>query len=509
MAGKKSRERRVTSARRRVNEHVVGISTTSMNLPEGVSILQIKKAGTYRLDIIPYEVGDGNPFAKKGELHYERTYFVHRGIGPENSSYVCLSKTFKKPCPICEFRSKEARNPEADEDMIKNLAPKERQLFNVIDLADTDKGVQLMEYSYHLFGKALDAKVRGGDDNEYDLFADLKEGLTVKVVFEEEKGAGYVYYKASDIEMKPRKKEYDESILEEVTCLDEVPKEITYAELKKIFLQTGETNTDDDDVDDDDDDDVKPKPKKKPADEDDDDDDEEDDEEGVTADALGIVVGSWVTYDGDDCKVTHVSKDGLVLRLEDTEGEQIRGIEVSDVTVKKGKGKAATTFKVGDVVSFNYRNKDHTGTIKKVDAKTKLAHIQVKGRTDPHIVKLDELEAAEEEEAPKKKEKAVAPKKGGKKPPVKDDDDDDDDDSDSDDDDSDDDDEDDQEDEDTDDEDEDNDEDEEESSNAKGKKKAPVTPKKPAAKDKKTPAKKGKAKDDDDDDDDDDEWEDD
>ena len=264
MASKKSRERRVTSARRRVNEHVVGISTTSMNLPEGVSILQIKKAGTYRLDVIPYEVGDGNPFAKKGELHYERTYYVHRGIGPENSSYVCLSKTFKKPCPICEFRAKEARNPEADEELIKNLAPKERQLFNVIDLSDPDKGVQLMEYSYHLFGKALDAKVRGGDDNEYDLFADLEQGLTVKVVFEEEKGAGYVYYKASDIEMKPRKKPYDESILEATTCLDGVPKEVKYADLKKIFLQTEESADEDDtDTDEEDDKSKKAKPDRK------------------------------------------------------------------------------------------------------------------------------------------------------------------------------------------------------------------------------------------------------
>ena len=121
-----------------------GWVSTSLVLPEGTHFFSVKKAGVRRIDILPYEVKqDGNPFAAKGSLHYERTYWAHRGIGPNNDSYICSAKTFNKKCPICEYRAKLQKDPDAEEQMVKDLAPKERQLFNVIDTAERDKGIQL------------------------------------------------------------------------------------------------------------------------------------------------------------------------------------------------------------------------------------------------------------------------------------------------------------------------------------------------------------------------------
>lgn len=427
MAAKsKQREKRVASARRRVTEHQSGNALGCLILPEGATLFQVKKAGTFRLDILPYEVkATTNPFAKPGELHYERTYWCHSNIGPDNGKYVCLSKTLKKPCPICEFRAKLARDPDADEKLVKELAPKERQLFNLIDLSDSEKGPQIFEYSHFLFGKPLDAKVRAADDNEYDLFADLEQGLTLKVTFEEEKGGGYSFYKASDMEFKPRKKPYGEDILDQVFDLDSLLKETPYAELKKIFLQE---DPDDEDEDEDDEEEKVPAPKKGAKSkttpvavpDDDDDDDDEDEEDEANAADLGIVLGSTVEHKKHgQCKVVHVSGDGSNLRLETEDGKTIRAVSPSDVSLVDNDEEEEDPdeeFTVGDLVKFEYRNKELTGTVTKIDAKKGLAYVKVGGKTDPSIVKLEELELVEEEDQDDEEDEEPAPKKKGAKP---------------------------------------------------------------------------------------------
>lgn len=339
MATRRSKEKRRVSARRRVNEHEQGGSLTTLNIPDGMSLFQVKKAGTYRFDIMPYEVGKGNPFAEEGDLYFERTFWVHRGIGPDNASYVCSSKTFKKPCPVCEFRAKMARDPEADENLIKNLAPKERQIFNVRDVSENGDGqTQIFEYSNFLFGKQLDAVVKGADPTdeddgvgEYDMFADLTEGMTLKVTFTEETSGKYKFFKASVIEFKPRKKAYDESVLEESACLDEVVKEIPYKALQKIMLQVGEPEPEDDDDDDDD------APKNKKSSRSDGDDDDDDDGEENAFD-LNMEIGQRITHPKHGrCKIVHISSDGESLRIKNAEGDVFRGVIPSECMIPKAK----------------------------------------------------------------------------------------------------------------------------------------------------------------------------
>jgi len=253
--GKKKRSTAVT-AKRRSEQHKVGFETTSLNLPEGAKLFSLKSDKAVRLDILPYIVGKGNPWADEGTLHYERTFWVHRGIGVDQSSYICLRKTCNEKCPICEYRAKLSKDPDADEDLIKDLAPKERQLFNVIDTRDRDKGVQLWDISFHLFGKSLDARIRNADEDDgYENFAELEDGFTLKLGIEEGHYGKISFYSVETIDFKPRKEDYDEDILEEVYCLDELLNIIPYKELKQILLQT-------EDDDDDDKDEDKPKSKK-------------------------------------------------------------------------------------------------------------------------------------------------------------------------------------------------------------------------------------------------------
>ena len=122
----------------------------SVQLPEDVKRFSPKK-GTYKLDVIPYTVS-----AKKhpdgvaaGELWCRRPFLIHYGIGVDNKPQVC-PRTIGKPCPICEYYERERKRPGADEDALKEIRAKARELYIVIDLDNEDDGIQVLEMSYHL-----------------------------------------------------------------------------------------------------------------------------------------------------------------------------------------------------------------------------------------------------------------------------------------------------------------------------------------------------------------------
>jgi hypothetical protein len=230
MAKKKSSMRE--KAKKKAEKSLSRGGNRMLNTPEGTEFLKIKDKGPYHLDILPYIVSvDTHPEAEKGEQWYQRTYFSHYGIGPEEKAVVC-PKTIKKPCPICEH-VKELYNSddESDRKLAGEIKAKERELYNVIDLNDQDKGVQLFEMSYHNFGKALDEEIQEGDEELGD-FAELEGGLTLVTTFRKKKLGQNTFFEARKIEFEERE-EYDESILEDVYDLDTLFTFKSYEELQK------------------------------------------------------------------------------------------------------------------------------------------------------------------------------------------------------------------------------------------------------------------------------------
>ena len=193
---RQERDDEVVSARRRIEEHQSG-EMTAIKLPTGASMIQIKKKETRRFDIIPYRLSKRSAdfthnFADPGKLYFERTFFIHRGIGPNNSYYTCPARTYGKPCPICEERARAAKDPDGEE-AVKALKVSERQLWNVIDLDDKEKGIQILEFPYWNFGKLLDEKIENADDEDkevYEQFADPKKGLSLRIGVTKEEGGG-------------------------------------------------------------------------------------------------------------------------------------------------------------------------------------------------------------------------------------------------------------------------------------------------------------------------------
>jgi len=254
--------------KKRAQENKNKGAANTFKLPDGAEMYKPKK-GTKSIDIIPYTVTiDNHPDAEKGEQWWERTYFVHFNIGPEEKPRIC-PKTFGKPCPICEERKDLMReDDEANQDLIDELKPKERVLYNIIDLSDQDKGVQLMDMSYFLFGKQLDEEIREGDDEVAD-FAELKGGKTLKVRWAERSLGTNTFVDASRIDFKDRK-DYDDDILDDSFDLDNILIVRSYEELQAELHGTEappeESNgkkedKSDDDGDDDGDDDEEAKKK--------------------------------------------------------------------------------------------------------------------------------------------------------------------------------------------------------------------------------------------------------
>lgn len=206
--------------KKRAQENKNKGAANSFKLPDGAELYKPKK-GTKSLDILPYRVTvDNHPEVGEGELWFERSYYIHYDVGPDQKPRIC-PRTIKKACPICEERKDLLREDDEDsKELADALKPKERQLFNVIDLDDQDKGPQLLDFSYFCFGKQLDEEIREGDDDIAD-FAELKGGKTLKIRWAEESLGQNKFIKSSRIDFKDRK-DYDEDILDEVFDLDKI-----------------------------------------------------------------------------------------------------------------------------------------------------------------------------------------------------------------------------------------------------------------------------------------------
>jgi len=229
------------NARKRAREFRA-FDVSTLNIPQGVNFWYIDDAKPKRIDILAYKVGKGNPAADEGTYHYERTYWAHGSLGSDGKTMVvCLKKTFGKKCAACELVEQLKTDPDCSlsADEIKRLEPKIRQVFNIIDVASPAsrrKGVQIWDFSFHKFGRKLDGMINDEDeDDEYHTFADWIGGKTLKLGIEDNK----TYGKSVDrIEFKPRKNYNPKIMVKKVLCLDDLIKEVSYEEQKKLIQGT-------------------------------------------------------------------------------------------------------------------------------------------------------------------------------------------------------------------------------------------------------------------------------
>jgi hypothetical protein len=300
---------------------------TTINIPDGVELF-VPKEKSFRLDIILYEAGEGNPCCEPGEWYYERTYYTHR-VGPDNKYMVCPAKTASKPCPVCEERARIAKDPDGDEDQLKALRPSQRQLWLVRDRDDEDAGVKLFDFSFWNFGRNLDDLRKEADDDEEHIsdFDDPDAGAVLRVKFRESSGYGL---EAFAIDFRPRPKGIDPKLMEHGICLDDILVIPEYDALKNLFFQIDEEDEEEE-----------PKKEKKSRSRKKKEEEDKEKEVVLTASDKDIEEGSMVEHEEHGkCEVARISKDGTSLILEDEEGDKHRAIGVDEVELVKEKKKS-------------------------------------------------------------------------------------------------------------------------------------------------------------------------
>jgi hypothetical protein len=217
--------------------------SSCLRVPKGISLWNIKNAGDEpQIDILMYIAGKGNRFADAGFPTFECTYYVHKAIGPDNRWYVCPKEWSKGrlPCPICEYQEKLKDDPQASPDVIKSFYPSRRQLFNVVDVKNRDKGVQVWDFSYHCFGELLQTYLEKRPE-KLKNFCEYEGGMTLTLGPKKEKAKGFEFIDVKMIEFDERRKDYDGTeMIQKVRCLEDLVKVLPYDELKKVFMQTGE-----------------------------------------------------------------------------------------------------------------------------------------------------------------------------------------------------------------------------------------------------------------------------
>lgn len=248
MAIKTMKKRKCASTRRWVEKQEASASNY-LAVPNGVSLFAHDKEGEYQLDIIPYMVSSDNIEVDEGDdMAPFFTFYLHPRMGPDNVSIVCPLKTFHKPCPICEYREELKRDKDKTKEEAfeagKPFWPKRRMLWNVIDRTAKDKGIQVWETAYSMsFGEMLYDKVRLGK-GKYDDYHDMSGGLTVEIDVKEADYEGNKFMKVCGLQFKERKP-LEDSLIDKATCLDSVPRLLSYDTIKKLVF-SGVVEPDDD-----------------------------------------------------------------------------------------------------------------------------------------------------------------------------------------------------------------------------------------------------------------------
>jgi len=236
-------------------QKTAGASYGYLNLPKGVSVFSPEPGSKHvLLDFLPYIVTDerhpdrneAEEIAMPNSLWYKRPFKIHRNVGVDNDAVLCLT-SFGKKCPICEYRAKRIREG-ADKEETDAMKQSMRVLYVVVPLNSKKHEVEphIFDISWWLFQDLLNDELE--EDEDYEAFPDLEEGLTLKIRFDSKTiGKSQAFAEASRIDFEEREEQYTEEILEDVPSLDEMFAVLSYKELQAKFFEMDEDEEDPED----------------------------------------------------------------------------------------------------------------------------------------------------------------------------------------------------------------------------------------------------------------------
>jgi hypothetical protein len=198
------------------------------------------------IDILPFEVVEEwyrnmktfsgrTTGVEPGYVDYKLEVPVHRSIGPNKDSFLCLREAFGKRCYLCETRFAELDKDEPDEKITDALKVSWRCFYNVYDYDEPEKDIQLWEdFSYHMFEKLMleDIKLL---DTGVATFSSLEEGYSIEFKCKVRKLGKNEFKEAHSFEFYTRES-YDESILDQTFPLDRMLIICTNEDMERSYL---------------------------------------------------------------------------------------------------------------------------------------------------------------------------------------------------------------------------------------------------------------------------------
>lgn len=217
---------------------------------KGVKIKKFfPKAGEHLLDIIPFIAGKNHPTISEGKPAYVLDIWVHRNVGSDGGSYVCLQKNYKQRCPICEHQRLMRKEGSYTDDEIKALDAKRRVVYNVLcydSQEEISKGVQVFETSHFFMEKHLAELAKRPKGGGFVPFAHPEEGKSISWTISK-KGQYGEWFGHKFID---RDEDITDETLEEAHVLDEIIHIPSVKELEKIvktaFVPADEEEEDED-----------------------------------------------------------------------------------------------------------------------------------------------------------------------------------------------------------------------------------------------------------------------
>ena len=166
-------------------------------------------------------------------------YLMHFNIGIEgNKTAEICPKTFSKAarCPICEAVAKLYKlNTAEDKVLASQIRAKKRHLFNIIDMNDKEKGIQILEVG----PKIYEYLVVFITNPKWGDLLDLDKGrdITIFKTNAKESATGYADYSVSpDPSVSSIRADLPKNFKEAIQLLKKaVPQAKTYEELKAIL----------------------------------------------------------------------------------------------------------------------------------------------------------------------------------------------------------------------------------------------------------------------------------
>lgn len=200
------------------------------------------------IDILPYIVSTNRhpQGIAKGDPDYILDIWIHQGVGENDDAFVCLERTFRKPCPICEEREArlKAGSDWKSED-VQDLLPSRKAVYNVIEEDEPDL-IQIFIASYAYFERdgLLDELEDYEKKEEQIIFSSLSDGRSIKFKAKTHKFGKRDYFKYKRFTFEKRDKPYPESILDKVYPLDSMLVIPTYEEVRDAFFAVPDDDED-------------------------------------------------------------------------------------------------------------------------------------------------------------------------------------------------------------------------------------------------------------------------